>query len=271
MDYLIFTFQIQAPFSDVLQYELAEMGFDVFLETETGFETSILEKDFKDTDFQQIIEPHKADPAFKYEWLREKKQNWNELWEKFYDPIVISNRCLIRADFHEIKEKYEHELVIMPKMSFGTGHHATTALMVEHLLEMDLRGKSVADCGCGTGILGLMALKLGAKNAIACDIEEWAVENTQENAVKNDLKIEVFLGTAKDLKGKYGIILANITLNVLLEEMPLYWDCLETGGEILFSGFYEENLSTLREKAESLGLKYVSHKVKDRWTAARFC
>ncbi len=271
MDYLVFTFQIQAPFSDLLQYDLAEMGFDVFLETETGFETSMLEKDFNDIDFQAIIEPHKPDPAFKYAWRREKKQNWNQLWETFYDPIIISDRCLIRADFHQITQKYEYELVIMPKMSFGTGHHATTALMVEHLLEMDLKEKTVADCGCGTGILGLMALKLGAKSAVGCDIEEWAVENTAENAEKNGLEIEVFLATAKDLRGKYGIILANITLNVLLEEMPLYLKCLEKGGEILFSGFYEENLSVLREKAEIFGLKYLSHKIKDRWCAARFC
>ncbi|MFY7787205.1 MAG: 50S ribosomal protein L11 methyltransferase [Thermoflexibacteraceae bacterium] len=255
-----------AELSEVLQYELSQIGFDVFLETENGFETSIEKDLFSKEAVGEVLEMYQDEQVLSYTVEEVAKQNWNEVWEQNFEPIVVANKCLIRAEFHQIPEKYDYELVITPKMSFGTGHHATTSLMVEALMEMDCSNKTVADCGCGTGILGIMAMKLGAKYAIGCDIEDWSVENTLENAQNNQVQMDAVIGTAQNFVGKqFDIVLANIQLNVLLEEMNIYAQLVNNGAYLLMSGIHVEYISTLLSKAEEFGFQLVKHTERNNW------
>ncbi len=265
--FIVLKVQIANPeLSEVLQYELAQIGFDVFLETDNGFETSIEKDVFSQEAIDEILSLYQTEQVISYTTEEVAKQNWNEVWEQNFEPIVVADKCLIRAEFHQIAEKYDYELVITPKMSFGTGHHATTSLMVEALLHTDCSHKTVLDCGCGTGILGIMAMKLGAKSAVGCDIEDWSVENTLENAAKNHVAMGAVLGTAQEFIGQqYDIVLANIQLNVLLEEMPLYAQLVKKGGNLLMSGIHAEYIPLLLEKAKEFGFEPVSHADKNNW------
>lgn len=294
MSYIVLKVEAQTWFAEMVQADLSCMGFDTFLEAEKGFETSIEKELFVQTAIEELFANYKAnfDENFSYQWEEVAKQNWNELWESNFEPVVVGNKCLIRADFHQFSGQYEHELVITPKMSFGTGHHATTALMIEHLLETDLKGCKVADCGCGTGILAIMAMKLGAAFAIGCDIEEWAVENTIENAAQNSVKVGAIQGTAKDLAALlplqkpenqannqfdnqpfplvFDVVIANIQLNVLLEEMPIYAQLLPKGGTLFLSGIHVAYIQTLCDEAAKFGFKLVSKKDQTDWAALKF-
>jgi ribosomal protein L11 methyltransferase len=259
--------------SEILQAELSAVGFDVFLETENGFETSIEKENFDSEAISNVLETYKSIGDWSYSFIDVEKQNWNEVWELNFEPIVIANKCLVRAEFHTIPEKYEYELVITPKMSFGTGHHATTSLMIEHLLENDLKDKSIADCGSGTGILAIMAMKLGAKSAIACDIETWAVENTVENGNSNGVIVTAIQGTAQNLVeslpnfSPFDVVIANIQLNVLLEEMEIYEKMVAEKGLLFLSGILAENLNLLVNKAESCNFILKTVKEKTNWAA----
>ena len=262
--------------SEILQAELSDVGFDVFLETENGFETSIEKENFdsiiKDL-IVNLLENYKSFNDWSYSFENVEKQNWNQVWEQNFEPIVIANKCLVRAEFHTISEKYEHELVITPKMSFGTGHHATTSMMIELLLENDLKNKTIADCGSGTGILAIMAMKLGAKSAIACDIETWAVENTVENGTSNGVIVTAIQGTAQDLCDNfpnflpYNVVIANIQLNVLLDEMAIYEKMVAEKGLLFLSGILIENLDLLVDKAKICNFTLQTVKQKNNWAA----
>jgi ribosomal protein L11 methyltransferase len=282
MSYIVLKVEAQTWFAEMVQADLSCMGFDTFLETEKGFETSIEKELFAQNEIEQLFANYKAnfDETFFYHWEEVAKQNWNELWESNFEPVIIGNKCLIRADFHQFSGQYEHELVITPKMSFGTGHHATTALMIEHLLETDLKECYVADCGCGTGILAIMAMKLGATFAIGCDIEDWAVENTIENAAQNGVKVPAIQGTALDLLPLqkpanqhtpiiFDVVIANIQLNVLLEEMPIYSQLLPKGGVLLLSGIHVAYIKNLCEEAGKFGFELVSKKEQVDWAAIK--
>jgi ribosomal protein L11 methyltransferase len=254
-------------FSDILKAELAEIGFDTFLEHEGFFETSILSENFDQNALREVIRRYESQTRIDYTLEKAEKENWNLLWEKYYDPIRIAGRCLIRADFHQIAEKYDYELIINPKMSFGTGHHQTTSLMIENQMEIDHKGKKVADFGCGTGVLAIMAVKLGAAHVEACDIDDWAVENARENAENNGVSLHLWHGTAVDSpqKSQYDIILANITRNVLHSEMPIYAEMLKNSGFLVLSGFYENDVPSLLNRAKEFGIQLLSQKTKDNW------
>jgi ribosomal protein L11 methyltransferase len=257
-------------FSELIMAEVGEIGFDSFLETENGFEAYVEMENYDKKQLQVIKDKYSQQTKLVFYQDRIQKQNWNEEWEKSYQPIIVDDKCLIRADFHKIEEKYPYELIITPKMSFGTGHHQTTYLMIKNQMNIDHRNKRVMDAGCGTAILSVMASKLGASEVEAFDIDEWSVSNGKENIEVNGCtNIRHQQGKLSELEfvGKFDIILANINKNVLLDEMALYKDYLQPGGFLLLSGFYTEDISDLLHAGKPLGLKEVSRDERENWAA----
>lgn len=200
-------------------------------------------------------------------------KNWNEVWEKnYFKPLLIGNRCLVRAPFHTEYESAEFELVIEPKMAFGTGNHETTTLVAEQILNMDLAGKTVLDMGCGTGILGMLASLKGAKSVTAIDIDTWSFESTVENArLNNILNLEAKLGDASLLGSEtFEIIFANIHKNVIINDLPVYESVLQSRGKLYLSGFYTHDMTDIKAKAESLGLIETGFQEKNNWVVYAF-
>jgi ribosomal protein L11 methyltransferase len=257
-------------FSEILMAEIAEVGFDTFMETEKGFEAYVEEAKFNALQLDEVREKYKAVNPLLFFWDKIQKQNWNEQWEKSLEPIIVDDRCLIRAEFHKIEKKYPYEIIITPKMSFGTGHHQTTHLMIKSQMDMDHANKRVMDAGCGTAILSIMASKLKAKEIEAFDIDEWSVINGKENIENNHCRnIQIYQGKIEEMKfkGKFDIVLANINKNVLLAEMSTYSSYLEIGGQLLLSGFYAKDISDLLEEAIMHGLAEVSRDERENWAA----
>jgi ribosomal protein L11 methyltransferase len=257
-------------FSEILIAEISEAGFDTFMEIENGFEAFVEEEKF-DIELLNDIKI-KYSGATKVEYLFDKivKQNWNDEWEKSYHPINVEDKCLIRAHFHSPDKKYPYEIVITPKMSFGTGHHQTTYLMVKSQMDMDYKNKVVMDAGCGTAILSIMACKLGAKKVEAFDIDEWSVVNGKENSEVNGCNnIHQRQGKISDLTfdDDFDIILANINKNVLLQEMAQYAAYLKPGGQLLLSGFFEEDIKDLLTEASKYSLREVKRDSKENWAS----
>jgi ribosomal protein L11 methyltransferase len=198
------------------------------------------------------------------------KENWNEEWEKNVDPVMVGDQCIIRAEFHKIEKKYPYEIIITPKMSFGTGHHQTTYLMVRNQLSIDHRDKRVMDAGCGTAVLAILASKRGAKSVEAFDIDEWSIENGRENVIKNNCEnIRIRQGTILDFTWPtpFDIILANINKNVLMKEMGTYSKQLVTRGLLVLSGFYEGDIPDLVREAKQQGLQLQQQDEKEQWAS----
>lgn len=257
-------------FSEILMAEIAEVGFDTFMETEKGFEAYVEEKKFDAEQLDEVKEKYKAVNPLLFFWDTIQKKNWNEEWEKNLEPIIVDDRCLIRAEFHKIVRKYPYEIIITPKMSFGTGHHQTTHLMIKSQLGIDHANKRVMDAGCGTAILSIMASKLKAKEIEAFDIDEWSVINGKENIENNHCpNIQIYQGKIDEMKfkGKFDIVLANINKNVLLAEMSTYSYYLETGGQLLLSGFYNKDINDLLQEAHKLKLVEVNRDERESWAA----
>lgn len=270
MEYLEFKITCKEEYRDILIAELAEAGFDSFLETDTGIEAYITEDFFDRAFYEEILDKYKAVAEISVEEGRMPKINWNEEWEKHYDPIEVGDTVYVRASFHAPKEGVDHEIVINPKMSFGTGHHATTYLMLSHQLNLDHSGKKVIDIGSGTGILAIMAHKLGATKIDALDIDEWCVENGEENFALNGLpEVKMGLGTIREVAptGTYDIVLANINKNVLLDEMEVYADLVKTNGHLLLSGFYGHDIPDIVDKANAYGLELKDQQTRSEWAA----
>lgn len=259
-----------SEYAEILMAEIAEAGFDSFLETDTGFEAYVENDRFNKKQLEDIQEKYKHVKPFLLMEDHIQKQNWNEEWEKNLQPIIVENQCLIRAEFHKIEKKYPYEIIITPKMSFGTGHHQTTYLMIKSQLELDHKRKRVMDAGCGTGILSIMASKRGAASVEAFDIDEWSVINGQENIENNQCKnIHLQQGKISDLKlsGTFDIILANINKNVLLAELQTYGDYLQPSGLLLLSGFYTSDIADLKKEGAKFGFKEVRRDEKETWAA----
>jgi len=259
--------------SDILMSELAGAGFDTFVETEAGFEAYIPENLFKQSAVDQIGAevPGNYQIGFSTEVI--PAQNWNEVWEKnYFKPLVISNQVVVRAPFHSEYPACRYEIVIEPKMAFGTGNHETTSLVMETMLDLELTGQSLLDMGCGTGILAVLASMLGANPVTAIDIDEWAYQATIENTgLNNTPNISAHKGDASLLGNeKFDVVLANIQKNIILADLHKYDQVLETGGLLLVSGFYKADLEDIKQAAERIGLVFENYREKNQWVAVLF-
>jgi ribosomal protein L11 methyltransferase len=258
---------------DLLINALGEIGFDTFEELDLGFKAYIPETDFNAELTEQALLPYRDMFTFSYEVTLIPQKNWNEVWESNFEPIAIGDEVFVRATFHEPRPEFKYEIVIDPKMAFGTGHHQTTAMMLQLILENDFAGKKVLDMGCGTGILAIMAAKLGAADIMAIDYDPVCYESTIENSALNNItNIAALCGSKEAIPAEqYDTILANINRNILIDQMPRYAEALKTDGEIYFSGFYESpDLDIITEEARKYGLKYIIHKKDKDWVAAKF-
>ena len=273
MTYLQFEFKINPlqPASDILIAELSEMGFESFVETTEGLTGYIKEDDFSNELFESLWVLRSDEFEISYSKKKVQQQNWNAKWEADFKPIVIEDLCRIRASFHP-KGAERYDIVIDPKMSFGTGHHETTYMMLQHILENDFKEKKVLDMGCGTGVLAILAEKRGGKDINAIDIDSWCVDNTTENIERNFCKkIKVQEGGAELLGDeKYDTILANINRNILLDQIPVYAQCLKSKGTLFLSGFYSEDLKAISLKCAEYGLHFEKKLEKNKWVSAKY-
>ncbi len=276
MNYKKITIEI-TPFQewlrDVLAAQLGEIGFDSFVDTETGFEAYIPAPGFNTEALDSVIAEFKDNAVFDIKTETIEDKNWNEEWEKnYFEPLIIAGECVIRAPFHTNYPEAKYEIVIEPNMAFGTGNHETTSLIVESILENSFTGKTVLDMGCGTGILGILSAMKGAKKVTAIDIDEWSYNATIENARLNNIEnIDVKLGDASLLgTEKYDVIFANIHKNILLNDMQTYVENLRPGGVLIMSGFYTDDINDIKTKAENLGLTDTGYQVKNNWVAHTF-
>ena len=257
-------------FSEILMAEIAQAGFDSFLEKEDGFEAYAESDRFDRLQVEEIQKKYTQVKPLSLGWDKVEKRNWNEEWEKSYTPIVVEDRCLIRAEFHKEEKHYPYTIVITPKMSFGTGHHQTTYLMIKSQMDIDHKNKVVMDAGCGTAILSIMASKLGAAQVQAFDIDEWSVINGKENLALNQCQnVQISQGRISDLSfdSNFDLILANINKNILLHEMPQYAAYLNDNGYLLISGFYEKDIPDLMQRAHQYQLRQITHDVRENWAS----
>jgi ribosomal protein L11 methyltransferase len=267
MKYLAYHFTVTPPQpgSDILIAFIEDKGFESFDYTDAGFTAYLPEGTHSHIDFSDI---EVEDFKFSYEVETIAETNWNAEWEKNFEPVVVDDLLCIRAPFHEKNTVTNYEIVIMPKMSFGTGHHQTTRLMCKSMSTLDLKEKRVLDMGTGTGILAIFAKQLGAKEVLGIDIDEWSVENAIENCASNKFaEIHLKKGDidllAKELE--FDVILANINKNILKSHLPVYSTKLVSGGKLLLSGFFSTDTAELQELAESLSLKLLSTSTENEW------
>lgn len=273
MNYIEYNFKISPiqPGSEVLIAELGYAGFESFVEYEEGVMAYIQKDEWHEDILDNIYVLSSNEFEIEYSFSEIEQVNWNEEWEKNFDPIEIDGKCTVRAPFHP-KKNFQYDIVIEPKMSFGTGHHETTYMMMQFLMENKFEGKKVLDMGCGTAVLAILAAMRGASQIDAIDIDEWCFENSTENIQRNNCKnISVFLGDASLLDGKeYDVIIANINRNILINDMEAYRNSLREGGEIYLSGFYKEDLPVIKEHCNKLGFEFVENKERNKWVAAKF-
>lgn len=270
MDSIEIKITCENKFVDFITAEMVDLGFASFMETEAGFNAYIDANLFDDHALQKL-KAHLHDIApFQYEVEIIPEVNWNESWEKNYEPIIVEDQILIKAPFHKIEKKYPYELLITPKMSFGTGHHETTYLMLQHQLNIDFNGKSVLDAGCGTGVLGIFAGIRGASTIVGCDVDSWAIENSEENFRQNHVEpTSLKKGSVSEIpeRQQYDIILANISRNIILRELPLYRKLLKDGGYLVISGFPEHDLEIVQNTARQNHLELVQYLTRNHWIA----
>ena len=255
------------PFRDLFIAQLGAVGFESFSETEEGFAAYILKEDYSASAAMEQMQWDGVTVSVKEQEI--EQVNWNAEWERNFNPIEVDGRVYIRAHFHAERAGFEYAMLIEPKMSFGTGHHQTTHMMIQWLLETPSNHADVLDMGCGTGILGILAGMRGAKSVHGIDVDTWCIENTLENAQRNGVVMTADLGGSEVLSGTYDLILANINLNVLLADIAHYEKALRKGGSIFFSGFYEDNVPTLRAAAEALGLTFEGVKAREQWRSIK--
>ncbi len=273
MDYIELTVNLspREPWSEILVAQLAEFGFESFVDTDTGIQAygQVAEVKMEEVKMDSLLAGENQDLQIDYREKIIPQQNWNALWEADFQPVDVDGRMTILAPFHS-KEGVNGMIVeIQPQMSFGTGHHQTTWMMSKALMDLPEIPAKVLDMGTGTGVLAILAEKLGAQEILAIDIEDWSVENTKENAVRNQCtKITVLCGDVDLIAGqKFGLILANINKNILKRHLKTYFEALETGGEIYLSGFFDTDVDELIELGKSLQLKHKHTLNKETWAA----
>jgi len=271
--YISYTFKVsqKEPATEILIAELGEVGFESFVENEEGVEAFIQKTDWNEHILEDIYVLNSNEFQISYEMQEIEQTNWNIEWEKNFNPIQVDDMVSIRAPFHE-NPNLKYDIVIEPKMSFGTGHHETTHMMVQHLLELDVTGKKVLDMGCGTGILAIFAKMKGAQPIDAIDNDNWCYQNSLENVERNNCKhIAVYEGDASLLKNKkYDVIIANINRNILLNDMDVYASCLNEKGVILLSGFYKEDIPIIDAEVSKYGLKLGKQIERNSWVALKY-
>jgi len=254
---------------------LAEIGFESFAEGDDDSSLAYIKENEFDLIQLELIKEKLILNNFKlnFSYSVIKDQNWNEVWENSYEPVIVEDKCIIRAPFHTVENKYEYDILINPKMSFGTGHHETTYLCTSMMMDLDLKNKVVLDMGCGTGVLAILAAKRGAEKVVAIDNNDWAFENTKENILINETPtIEVFLGDADILKNMplFDVIAANINRNILLSDMSKYATSLKKDGLLFLSGFYNLDFQAIKQCAEDLKLEFKYKNERNTWILALF-
>ncbi|MGI9545361.1 MAG: 50S ribosomal protein L11 methyltransferase [Cyclobacteriaceae bacterium] len=272
MDFIEVTFVCDQELKEILMAELANGDFDSFLEDEISLK-GYIKSDLYDGEELSRIEKKYQVGNTTIKTIPE--ENWNQIWEKQYEPVIIGNRCRIVASFHQLSPDYEYEILINPQMSFGTGHHETTSLMIGKQLELNFKDTSVLDVGCGTGILSILAERLGAAKIVALDIDPIAVRNTKENALANNCQhIAVFEDSMETIgfgEGQiFDFILANINRNVLIKEIELYAKGLSDNGSLLISGFYTRDIDKIVDKGIQVGLSLIDQGELNQWAALIF-
>ena len=271
--YIEYSFKVapKEPGIEILIAELGNVGFESFVESEDGMLAYIQEQDWNATLLEDIYILNSNEFTIEYQKNEVAQTNWNKEWEKNFNPIQVDNLVSVRAPFHE-NPNLKYDIVIEPKMSFGTGHHETTHMMIQHLLEIDLEDKKVLDMGCGTGILAIFAEMKGAKPIDAIDIDSWCYENSIENVERNNCsEISVFEGDSELLKNKkYDVVIANINRNILLMDINIYANCLNENGILLLSGFYKEDIPTIDAEVSAFNLKKGTVIERNNWVALKY-
>lgn len=263
--------------TDILSFQLGNIGYDSFIANEHGVDAYIPQKDFSEEKLKEMLLLLPIDMndmfndvnvEYKFNLLEEK--NWNTEWEKHYfQPLVVSEQCLVRSTFHQIDQQYDYEITIDPKMAFGTGHHQTTYLMLQEILKLELKNKSVLDIGCGTAVLAILASKKGATPILAIDFDEWAYYNAKENVLLNDIaNVDIRLGEIDLVSSeKFDFIFANINRNILLQDIKHYANAMNHGATLIMSGFYLEDVPILKLECEKNNLSFRKIEQKDNWCA----
>ncbi len=277
MNYIACTFLIEPreitveTVREILIAELGELGFESFTETDKGVTAYIQKKDWNNNLLNDVQILNSDDVKISFTIEEIEQVNWNEEWENNFEPITVNDLVGVRAPFHE-KKDLPYDIVIEPKMSFGTGHHETTHLMIQHLIGLDLKDKTVLDMGCGTGILAIFAEMRGAKQLDAIDIDTWCYENSLENVERNQcVNIKVYEGDASILGNKkYDVIIANINRNILLQDISVYAKNLEKNGILLLSGFYTEDIPVIDKEASENGLKLQKTLERNNWAGLKY-
>lgn len=279
MDYYELNFTYESPIeteiiNDILASELGEIGFESFIAGEKGLSGYISDNLYNVDILNEQLAAFPLNPVtFHYESRHIESKDWNEEWEKnYFQPIRIGKECVIRASFHEAEPGYTYNIIIDPKMAFGTGNHETTYLMISEMLKLDLAGKELLDMGCGTAVLAILARMKGAKRVAAIDIDEWAYNNALENIRLNGTSdIEVALGGAERIPdfGHFDIVFANINRNILLKDICHYKKCMKPGALLFMSGFYVEDIPAIESECQRNGLKLVSYTEKNNWVSVR--
>ena len=271
--YIGYTFKVKPvqSGSEILIAELGYAGFESFVETLDGVIAYIQQSEHFDSILESIniLKSEEFEITYTFEIIMQT--NWNAEWEKKFNPIVVGDQCAIRAPFHHPFD-VKYDIIIEPKMSFGTGHHETTHMMIEHILASDFTNKSVLDMGCGTGVLAILSKKNGAEVVEAIDIDNWCYLNSLENISRNDCaEISVLQGDASLLKGKrFDVIIANINRNILLKDLSTYAACLDENGSLFLSGFYDSDCELIESSCLELGLKFETKRIRNSWVALKF-
>jgi len=270
--YIAYDFNVspKEPATEMLIAQLGYVGFESFVEQDNGVTAYIQKQEWNSKILEDVFLLHSNEFNITFEHNEIAQTNWNEEWEKNFNPIQVDDLVSIRAPFHT-NPSLQFDIVIEPKMSFGTGHHETTHMMVQHLLALDLDTKKVLDMGCGTGILAIFAEMKGAKPIDAIDIDSWCYENSLENIQRNNCNhITVYEGDASLLKEKYDVIIANINRNILLSDIKTYTDCLNENGVLLLSGFYKEDIAIIEDEVTKHGLTFETMIQKNNWVALKY-
>ncbi len=271
--YIGYTFEItpREPGTEILIAELGFAGFESFVENELGVVAYIQKPEWNESILDDIYILKNNEFTISYTLEEIEQVNWNKEWEKNFQPIEVDGKCAVRAPFHQ-KSDVAYDIVIEPKMSFGTGHHETTHMMIQQILKTDVTNKTVLDMGCGTGILAILAEMRGAKSLDAIDIDNWCYLNTIENVARNNCtKITAQEGDASLLKNKkYDVIIANINRNILLADIATYAACLNANGTLLLSGFYKEDIPLISEECKKYGLKFKENLELNNWVAVKY-